>query len=698
MSVTWWLGPFVVTYANVKENDVTMNPTTEQPAMPSSPHQTIAKQLQIGSQKLVDRVPEPLKGTLVPLRMFDNYQLVARYVANEVAALIRQCASEGRCAVLGLPTGSTPIAVYQELIRQHREEGLDFSGVVTFNLDEYFPISPSSIHSYDRWMRENFFDHVNVPNEQIHIPRGDISRNAVDAFCREYERKIQVAGGIDLQLLGIGRTGHVGFNEPGSCPSSRTRLVNLDPVTRKDAASDFFGEEHVPPRAITMGLGTILSARRIMLMALGENKSKIVQKSVEAPPTSAIAASFLQEHPAAEFVVDAAAAAALTAVQSPWLVDCLDWTPAFERRAVIWLAQTVGKPILKLESKDFHEHHLSDLVHESGPIEHIRQRVFDHLAETICTTPGNSPSGTTKQTIVVFSPHPDDDVISMGGTLITLAEQGHDVHVAYMTSGNIAVFDHDAARHLDFVSEYLRMFGIETPPAAAVEQEIRDSIVSKKSGAPDHPAVQRIKGLIRQTEAVAAARMAGVPAEKCHFLDLPFYQTGEVRKRPIGPDDVARVVDILEQLRPGQIYLAGDLSDPHGTHRVCAQAILQALREMHVTPTASESVRDAEQNPSETSWFPEVWLYRGAWQEYEPHEIDRSVPLSPETSLRKKLAIFRHESQKDAALFPGHDEREFWVRAAERTARTARLYNELGLPEFFAIESFQRWDGREVLS
>ncbi|MCA9091111.1 MAG: glucosamine-6-phosphate deaminase [Planctomycetaceae bacterium] len=607
--------------------------------------------------------------TRIPVRVLEFSDEVAIYVARQIAALVRERNAASQPTVLGLPTGSTPIGVYRELVRMHRDEGLDLSRVTTFNLDEYWPMDPQSIHSYQRWMRENFFEHVNIPDSQINIPRGDILRKDVTAFCRDYEARIQAAGGIDLQLLGIGRTGHVGFNEPGSPPDCRTRIVTLDRVTRKDAASSFYGEDHVPLRAITMGVGTILDARRIIIIALGEHKASIVRRAVEEEPCLEIVASELQEHPQAEFVVDAAAAAKLTDVRSPWLNQRIDWTPELEKRAVIWLCQKTQKPISKLEGRDFLEHHLADLLHECGPLEHMRQRVFESLADTICT----QPAGSTPQTVLVFSPHPDDDVISMGGTLITLAEQGHDVHVAYMTSGNIAVFDHDALRHVDYVCEFLDLFGANNPEMIQLEQHIKHLVANKQPGVPDAPDVLKVKGLIRKTEAVAAALTAGVKEECCHFLDMPFYQTGLVKKNPIGEVDVTIVADLLTKLQPAQVYLAGDLSDPHGTHRMCAEAIIAAVKQVQASGLQ-----------------PEVWLYRGAWQEYEPHEIERAVPLSPEITQRKKQAIFKHESQKDAALFPGHDEREFWVRAEERTKHTARIFNDLGLPEFYAIESFRR--------
>ncbi len=614
-----------------------------------------------------------LRHTKIPTLMFHNASEVDKHVALVVESLIRENNSAGVPTVLGLPTGSTPIGVYRELIRLHREEGLDLSQVITFNLDEYFPMSPTSIHSYNRWMRANFFDHVNIPEENINIPKGDIPAEEVDAFCEEYEHAIERAGGIQLQLLGIGRTGHIGFNEPGSARTSPTRLVTLDPQTRSDAASSFFGEENVPLQAITMGVETILSARKIIIIALGEHKAPTVRRAVEGEVTEEVTASFLQKHPHAVFVVDEAAAGQLTAVKTPWLVGRVNWTPQLEKRAVIWLSQQLSKPLSKLCRVDFMEHHLHELIREKGPIGAVRQRVFDCLLNGIST----KPAGEACQTVIVFSPHPDDDVISMGGTLITLAEQGHDVHIAYQTSGNIAVHDHDALRHISFVGKLQAIFGLETDQTRNLDQRMREAIAGKQPGEPDSIDVQKVKGLIRQTEATTAAAKAGVPVEKLHFLNLPFYQTGKVEKAPITAADVEIIVNLLRQLQPAQIYVAGDLSDPHGTHRMCARAVIQAL-----DVVAAEGLR------------PETWLYRGAWQEYEPHEIERAVPLSPELVERKKQAIFRHESQKDAPLFPGSDSREFWVRAEERTKRTAAVYNQMGLPEFYALEAFVRYSGQ----
>jgi glucosamine-6-phosphate deaminase len=614
-----------------------------------------------------------VRHTKVPTLVFENARDVDKHVALVVESLIRERSSAGQPTVLGLPTGSTPIGVYRELIRLHQEEDLDFSNVITFNLDEYWPLDPESIHSYNRWMHETFFNHVNIPPENIHIPKGNLARKEIDAFCDEYEYLIEKAGGIDLQLLGIGRTGHVGFNEPGSARNSGTRLVTLDQKTRLDAAAGFFGEENVPLRAITMGIGTIMSARKIIIMALGEHKAKIVYDAVEGEVTEKIPATFLQAHPQAIFAVDSAAAGELTASLLPWIVGPVDWTDALEKRAVVWLSEAIEKPLLKLDERDFMAHHLHDLLKERGPIDSIRQRVFDSLHEGICTI----PAGTDRKTVICFSPHPDDDVISMGGTLIRIADQGHDTQIAYMTSGNIAVFDHDALRHINYVHEFEKIFGVANEECHALYEKLRDELASKQPGDPDSQEVLKIKALIRQTEATAGAETAGVPAEKLHFLDLPFYRTGQVSKNPIGQEDVDIIADLLRTQNPDQIYVAGDLSDPHGTHRVCAQAIIKALEVVK-----QEGIE------------PVVWLYRGAWQDYEPYEIEMAVPISPEVSLKKKMAIFKHESQKDRALFPGSDEREFWLRAEERTKQTARRYNSLGLPEYYALEGFVRYTGQ----
>jgi len=625
-----------------------------------------------------------LKGTRVPTLVFRNSTDAARHVAIMIESLIRQNNSAGRPTVLGLATGSTPIGLYRELIKRHKE-GLDFSRVVTFNLDEYYPMEPEDAHSYHAWMHANFFQHVNIRRENIHIPDGTLPPEKVDDYCDRYEGQIKRAGGIDIQILGIGRSGHIGFNEPGSTENSRTRLVALDTVTRRDAASGFFGIENVPHQALSMGVGTILEARQIVLLAFGEHKAPIIQQAVEHPPTPAVTASFLQEHKDITFCVDEAAAADVTAIRTPWVMGPVQWTPQNIRRAVLWLSLESKKPLLLLSDEDFRNHELYSLLRDHGPAQKLARRVFDEMEATINYDPGrffaadgkNRGEPTEKKTVLVFSPHPDDDVISMGGTLIHLVGHGHNVHVGYMTSGNIAVFDHDALRFADFVAEFNKHTGIDPEKTRQVTGRISELVSCKKPGHRDAEEMLFIKGLIRATEARAAALTAGIPPERLHFMDMPFYRTGTIAKMPIGREDVKVVADLVRILKPAQIYMAGDLSDPHGTHRLCADAILAAVTEL-----------------KEENLTPEVWLYRGAWQEWEPHEVDRVVPISPDDMELKKQAIFKHQSQKDRAMFPGGvDEREFWQRAEQRNRHTAAVYDQLGLPQFYALEGLVLWRG-----
>ena len=617
-------------------------------------------------------MPHPLPLTRVPALLFDSAADADSHAALVIAGLIRERNSAGQKTVLGLATGSTPIGVYRELIRLHREDGLDFSKVVTFNLDEYWPMAPDSRHSYHEFMREQLFDRVNLAPANTHLPPGDVPRGEVDAACVDYEAAIRRAGGIDLQLLGIGRTGHVGFNEPGSPADGRTRFVTLDPLTRADAAAGFLGEEHVPLHALTMGVGTIREAKKILVLALGEHKAPVVRSALEDPPTDRVPATLLNGHPDLTYLLDRGAAGELTAVKTPWRAGPIEWDDRSETKAVVWVSQRADKPLTKLQTRDLLEHDLHELLRERGDTESLRTRVFDRLAATLCTR----PAGDEKRTVLVFSPHPDDDVISMGGTLILLCDQGHEVHVAYQTSGATAVFDHDVRRHLDFVSAFGELFDLSPLVADADEGELPDrlsaALAAKPPGEPDGPEVWKLKALIRRTEAVAAAEEAGVSRDRLHFQNLPFYETGRVAKQPVGPEDVRLTADLLREVRPDQVYLAGDLRDPHGTHRRCARVIGRAL----------EEVRD--------DLTPEVWRYRGAWQEFEPHEIDRAVPISPEITARKRRAIFKHETQKDRPVFPGRDDREFWVRAEDRTRATAAAFDALGLPEHFAIEAFAR--------
>ncbi|NOT07711.1 MAG: glucosamine-6-phosphate deaminase [Gemmatimonadales bacterium] len=596
--------------------------------------------------------------------LYDDHESLARAVAGRMAEVIGATRASGRRPVLGLATGSTPVGVYRELIRLHRESGLSFRGVVTFNLDEYCPMEPESPHSYHRFMWENFFRHVDIDPADVHMPRGDLPREEIAAHCESYEAAIEAAGGIDFQLLGIGKTGHIGFNEPGSGARSRTRLVTLDTITRRDAAADFFSEPHVPKQAVTMGVATILEAREIAILATGEHKAEIVRRSVEGEIDTEVAATFLQRHSNTAFYLDTAAGAKLTRIATPWLVDEVVWTDALAVRGVVWLSETAGRAILKLTHKDYVEHKMSALVARFGSPGAVNGFVFNVLGAKIR---GRSklPHGAR---VVCFSPHPDDDVISMGGILHKLIQNGNAVTVAYMTSGNIAVFDHDVRRYVDFIERLGRTRGQDREGAERLAADVRAFLERKRPGDIDAPVIQDIKRIIREAEAISGIETLGLSREHARFLDLPFYRTGQVEKHPIGPADVAAVRALLLETHPDLIFVAGDLTDPHGTHRMCKEAIDRALAEI----------------PSP----PEVWLYRGAWQEWSVTDATWLVPLSQEELAVKIQAIFKHQSQKDSAPFPGLDEREFWQRVEARNKETAESLNRLGLAEYFAMEAY----------
>ena len=614
----------------------------------------------------------------IPIAICEDSAAACLEVAGKIAALIRQRKGSGKPVVVGLATGYTPVNIYRELIRLHRQEGLDLSDVVTFNLDEYWPMNRDALQSYWRWMHENLFDHVNIQPKNIHIPDGELSRDSVENFCLEYERKIEQVGGIDLQILGIGRNGHIAFNEPGSASNSRTRLVRLDRVTRMDAAADFFGIDNVPQYAITMGVGTILQAKSICLLAFGEDKANIIRRAVEEPTNPQVAASYLQGHSDARIYLDHASSAELTAVATPWLIGPCRWDDALVRKAVIWLALQREKTILALTDEDYDDNGLHELLSARGRAYDINLFVFRAMMNTITGWPGGKQSG---KRVLVFSPHPDDDVISMGATLQRLCQQGHQVHCAYQTSGNISVFDHYALRFAEFVTSFNKIFGLAADQTSLIESHIEQFLRNKHPASMDSQEVQAVKNLIRRTEAIAATTLCGVPKENCHFLEMPFYQTGKVQKLPLSRHDVKVVQDIIERIDPEIIFAAGDLSDPHGTHRMCLQAVMLALRNRCAAAGA----------------YPKVWLYRGAWQEWAPHQIEMAVPVSPDELHDKRHAIFRHESQKDRAMFPGpYDQREFWQRAEDRNRKTAALYDKLGLPEYHAIEAFVSMDPRQI--
>jgi len=600
--------------------------------------------------------------------------------------LVQERNANDKTTVLGLATGSSPVKLYDELVRIHKEEGVSFKNVITFNLDEYYPMHPESLQSYVRFMREHLFDNLDIPEENINIPDGTIDEKDIAEYCHTYEQKIKDAGGIDIQILGIGRTGHIGFNEPGSRPDSITRLITLDRITRKDAASDFFGEQYVPRRAITMGVGSILSAKKIYLFAWGEGKAPIIKEAVEGEIKESVPATYLQEHPNASVILDDAASAELTRVKTPWLLTTCDWDDKLTRKAVVWLCKQTDKPVLKLTEEEYHEYGMGDLITQNGPAYNLNIKIFNELQHTITGWPGGKPNADDSnrperaqpfpKRALIFSPHPDDDVISMGGTLIRLVDHGHDVHVAYQTSGNIAVFDDDVVRFADFVAEYADEFSLDKENASSILEDIKSYLENKEPGQVDSPGIQQIKGMIRRGEAKAAARYCGVDEDNLYFLDMPFYETGRVKKKPISDEDVDIIVDLMNKVKPHQIYAAGDLSDPHGTHRVCLKAIFDAIEKC-----------------SNEDWIKDcyVWLYRGAWQEWDINDIEMAVPLSPQELLKKRRAIFKHQSQKDRPLFPGPDEREFWQRSEERNRGTAKLYDKLGFAEYEAIEGFVQY-------
>ncbi|NJB72251.1 glucosamine-6-phosphate deaminase [Saonia flava] len=619
----------------------------------------------------------------IATEIYDDSDKASLYVAQEISKLIVLRQQQNKNVVLGLATGSTPTKVYDFLVKFHKE-GLSFKNVITFNLDEYYPMEPDSIHSYVRFMNEHLFDHIDVDKKNIHIPDGTVNKDNIREFCDNYEKKIVEAGGIDIQILGIGRTGHIGFNEPGSSITSKTRIIRLDRVTRLDAASDFFGEENVPTKAITMGVGTIMNARKVILMAWGEGKANIIKESVEGKIKESIPATFLQEHPNCDFILDQAAASSLTRISTPWLVsECL-WTDKLIKKATIWLSEKLNKAILKLTNEDYNEYGMGNLVAEIGSAEHINLKVFNQLQHTITGWPGGKPNADdtnrperanpAKKTSLIFSPHPDDDVISMGGTLLRLVDQGHNVHVAYQTSGNIAVFDDEVIRFMEFAREAQK----DNPEIQAQVKKVREFLKNKRPGQVDSHEIQQFKGLIRKGEALAACRYCGVKEENAHFQNLPFYETGTVKKKPYSDADIQITYDLLNKVKPHQIFAAGDLSDPHGTHRVCLQVIYKALERL--VEDGAEWLKDCY-----------VWLYRGAWQEWDISDMEMTIPIGPKDMARKKNAIFKHQSQKDAAMFPGNDEREFWQRAEQRNKETARKYNALGLAEYEAMEGFVRY-------
>lgn len=635
---------------------------------------------------------------LAPLRLvsfekidttiYESSEAVCDAAANEIAALIEGKQRANKMAVLGLATGATPKKVYEALIRMHQQKGLSFKNVVCFNLDEYYGLQPDAIQSYHYFMQENLFKHIDIKKENCFIPQGDTQQQQVKQHCEEYEQQIAAHGGIDFQLLGIGRNGHIGFNEPGSHVGSVTRLITLDHLTRFDAAYEFGRLANVPRKAITMGVGSILKAKRIVLLAWGERKSAIIKQAVEGPVTEFVPASYLQGHQNVTFILDETAAGALTRKKTPWLTDDVIWNNGMIKKAVTHLALSLDKPILKLTSNDYNQHGLSDLLALYGQAYDINIEVFNQLQRTITGWPGGKPgaddslrperANPAKKKVLIFSPHPDDDIISMGGTFQRLVDQGHEVHVAYQTSGNIAVADDEAFRFIDFIKDYNHQFGISSAAADKMYDEALAFLKVKQNGEKDIEALRQVKGIIRRGEAKNTCRFVGLPEHNAHFLNLPFYETGLVEKHPIGEADISIIAALVEAIKPHQIYAAGDLADPHGTHKVCLDGIFAAVKRLH----HKDFMKDC--------W---LWLYKGAWAEWDIDLIEMAVPMSPDQVLKKRNGIFKHQSQKDGVVFQGTDSREFWQRAEERNSATAALYNKLGLAEYEAMEAFVKWGG-----
>lgn len=624
----------------------------------------------------------------IPVEIFKTPKDGSRHVAKIIANLIQQKNAKGEKAVIGLATGSTPKSLYAELVRMHNEEGLSFKNVITFNLDQYYPMEADALNSYHYFMRKYLFEKTDIDPQNYFLPNGMIPKDKIKEHCAEYERKIEEAGGIDLQILGIGINGHIGFNEPGSPLYSKTRLIALDNSTRIANSQEFGNLSEVPRMAISMGISTIMKAKSIILMAWGKTKAPVIQKAVEGNATEEIPASLLQHHDDVTFVLDEFAASELTRIKSPWLTGECEWTPVIIKSAVINMAMQLNKPVLSLTNHDYNEFGLSDLLVEKGNAYDINLEVYYMLRDSITGWPGGKPDAIMPnhpersvpfpKRVLIFSPHPDDDIISMGGTFMRLHDQGHDVHVAYQTSGNIAVTDEFVTRFLDFAVGFEKIFHIDDSISKKLFDTSSKFLKDKKSTEKDSPEIREIKGLIRRCEARATCKYVGLTDDHIHFLNLPFYETGTIEKNPMGEEDIDITVKLMREIKPHQIFCAGDLADPHGTHKVCLDVILASL--------------DVIKREEGGEWLNDcyIWLYKGAWEEWDISEIEMAVPMSPDQVRKKRYGIFIHQSQKDSVPFQGSDEREFWQRAEERNANTSNLYANLGLTKYAAMEAFVR--------
>ncbi|MEN9570578.1 MAG: glucosamine-6-phosphate deaminase [Bacteroidota bacterium] len=624
----------------------------------------------------------------IPVKIFSSPGEGSVFVAKEIASLIKEKEAAGKKCVIGLATGSSPKTLYKELVRLHKEEGLSFKNVIAFNLDQYYPMEKDALQSYHYFMRKNLFEQTDIDPSNYHLPDGMVPKEKMKEHCSSYEKQIEDAGGIDLQILGIGINGHIGFNEPGSGIYTKTRLTALDNSTRLANSYEFGNMSEVPRMAITMGIGTILKSKKIILMAWGQAKAPVIQQASELDDTEEVPASLLQNHDDVTFVVDETAASELTRFKRPWLTGECEWTSKMIRKAVVDLSLKLSKPVLSLTNHDYNDNGLSDLLVEKGDAYEINLQVFYMLRDSITGWPGGKP---TEQRLthperpapfpkksVIFSPHPDDDIISMGGTFMRLHDQGHEVHVAYQTSGNIAVTDEFVTRFIDFAVGFEKMFDIDDTKSRKLLHEAISFLSTKKTSDKDTAEIRAIKGLIRRCEAKATCKYVGLTDDQIHFQNLPFYETGTIEKNPMGEADVAITVELLNKLQPHQIFCAGDFADPHGTHKVCFDVVITALQRIKA---------------SGATWVNHcwLWLYKGAWQEWDITEIEMAVPMSPDQVVKKRNGIFIHQSQKDTVPFQGSDAREFWQRAEERNANTAKLYAQLGLTQFAAMEAFVRW-------
>ena len=630
----------------------------------------------------------------IPVKIFTSSVDGSFYVAQQIANLIKQKQQEGSNCVIGLATGSSPKTLYAHLVKMHKEDGLSFKNVITFNLDQYYPMDKDALQSYHYFMRKNLFEHTDINPQNYHLPDGMITKENVKEHCLSYEQQIEEAGGLDLQILGIGTNGHIGFNEPGSGIYTKTRLTTLDNSTRLANSYEFGNMTEVPRMAITMGISTILKSKKIILMAWGQAKASVIKKAVEDDDTEDVPASLLQNHDDCTFIIDETAASALTRFKSPWLTGECDWTDKMIKKAVVNLAMQLKKPVLSLTNNDYNDNGLSDLLVEKGDAYEINLHVFYLLRDSITGWPGGKPTDqrTTHperhepfpKKAILFSPHPDDDIISMGGTFMRLHDQGHDIHVAYQTSGNIAVTDEFVTRFIDFAVGFENMFDIDETKSKKILDEAIAFLKTKKSTEKDTAEIRAIKGLIRRCEAKATCKYVGLTNGQIHFQNLPFYETGTIEKNPMGEEDVLITMALLQKIQPHQIYCAGDFADPHGTHKVCFDVVIEALKRLKM---------ESGKLKVEHSWINDcwLWLYKGAWQEWDITEIEMAIPMSPDQVVKKRNGIFIHQSQKDSVPFQGSDSREFWQRAEERNANTAQLYAQLGLTQYAAMEAFVRW-------